>query len=256
MQRLEKLATEGNSILCFGIDPGGEEKDVYKYYTSIADVLLERGLVSAIKPNYAYFAAQGFPGLKVLKNIIDRYRGRTFVILDAKRGDIGRSSDAYAREAFDFWEADAVTVSPYMGSDSVKPFLQKGKVVYVLGRTSNAGAKDFQELKLKNGKCVYEEVCEKAASWGAGLVVGATSSTALGKAVEAAGKDTPLLIPGIGKQGGSFDVLKALKGNPFIHRVNSSSSIAQAWRKRKGGPVEAAAKEAEFLNKEINKRIF
>ena len=256
VRRLEKLATENNSILCFGIDPSGEEKDVYKYYTSIVDGLLGKGLISAIKPNYAYFAAQGFSGLKVLKKIIDRYKGKTFVILDAKRGDIGRSSDAYAHEAFDFWEGDAVTVSPYMGSDSVKPFLQKGKIVYVLGRTSNAGAKDFQELKLKNGKYVYEEVCAKAASWGAGLVIGATSSTALGKVVKIVGKNTPLLIPGIGKQGGSFDILKALKGNPFIHRVNSSSSIAQAWRKRKGGPVEAAVKEAEFLNKEINKRIF
>ncbi len=256
MQTLEKLATESNSILCFGIDPGGEEKDIYSYYTEIADRLVEERLVSAIKPNYAYFAAQGFGGLKVLKRIVERYSEKTFVILDAKRGDIGRSSDAYAREAFDFWGADAVTVSPYMGSDSVKPFLQKGKIVYVLGRTSNAGAADFQELKLKNGKCVYEEVCAKAASWGAGLVVGATSSSALGKVVKAAGRNTPLLIPGIGRQGGSFDVLKALKGNPFIHRVNSSSSIAQAWRKRKGGPVEAAAKEAEFLNREINKRIF
>ena len=255
-ERLEKFATENNSILCFGIDPNGEEKDIYKYYTSIVDALLERGLVSAIKPNYAYFAARGFNGLKVLKRVMERYEGKTFVILDAKRGDIGRSSDAYSREVFDFWGADAVTVSPYMGSDSVGPFLQKGKVVYVLGRTSNPGAKDFQELKLKNGKYVYEEVCRKAASWGAGLVVGATSSTALGKVVKGVGKDTPLLIPGIGKQGGSFDVLKVLRGNPFIHRVNSSSSIAQAWRKRKGGPVEAAVKEAEFLNTKINKRVF
>jgi len=251
-----EIAKKNKSILCFGIDPTGEEKDVYKYYSSIADELIDKKLVSAIKPNYAYFSAMGFAGLKILKKIIDRYRKKTFVIVDAKRGDIGRSSEAYSQEVFDFWEADAVTVSPYMGEDSVKPFLQNDKVVYVLGRTSNPGAKDFQELKLENGKHLYEEVCRKAASWGAGLVVGATSSTALGNVVRIVGKDTPLLIPGIGRQGGSFDVLEALKHNPFIHRVNSSSGIAQAWRKRRGNPVDAAVKEAEFLAEEINKRIF
>ena len=253
-EKLE-IAKKNKSILCFGIDPTGEEKDIYKYYTSITDELLDKKLISAIKPNYAYFAAMGLAGLKTLKKIIDRYRDKTFIILDAKRGDIGRSSEAYSREVFDFWGADAVTVSPYMGEDSVKPFLQKGKVVYVLGRTSNPGAKDFQELKLENGEYLYEEVCRKAASWGTGLVIGATSSTAFGNVVKIVGKNTPLLIPGIGKQGGSFDVLEALKNNPFIHRVNSSSGIAQAWRKRGGNPVDAAVKEADYLVEEINKRI-
>ncbi len=256
VKKLEELAKKNNSILCFGIDPTGEERDVYKYYTSIADALIERKLISAIKPNYAYFAAMGFNGLKILKKIIDRYIKETFVILDAKRGDIGKSSEAYAREVFDFWGADAVTVSPYMGEDSVRPFLRDGRVVYLLGRTSNPGAKDFQELRLENGSFLYEEICRKAAVWGAGIVVGATSQEALQKVVNIVGNNTPFLIPGIGAQGGSLEILSVLKENPFIHRVNSSSGIAYAWRKRGGNPVEAAVKEAEFLTKEINKQIY
>jgi len=254
LRKLEKKAVEAGSILCFGMDPKAGMGDVAGYYSSIADALLEESLISAIKPNYAYFAALGFDGLHALKQIIDRYREKTFVILDAKRGDIGKSSEAYAREAYEFWGADAVTVAPYMGEDSIAPFIREGKVAYVLGRTSNPGAKDFEELKCGKGK-VYEKVCAKAARMGAGLVVGATSD-ALPRVVKLVGKDVPMLVPGIGAQGGDFDVLKALRENPMIHRVNSSSSIAFAWEKKGGKPEKAAVKEAEFLNKEIGKRVF
>lgn len=253
LRKLEKKAVEAGNILCFGIDPRPME-DVAGYYSSITDALLEENLISAIKPNYAYFAALGFDGLHALKQIIDRYKEKTFVILDAKRGDIGKSSEAYAREAYEFWGADAVTVAPYMGGDSIAPFLREGKIAYVLGRTSNPGAKDFEELKVGKQR-VYEKVCSKAAEMGAGLVVGATSE-ALPGIVKLVGKDVPLLVPGIGAQGGDFDVLKALKGNPFIHRINSSSSIAFACEKKGGKPEEAAKKEAEFLNKEIGKKVF
>jgi len=254
LRKLEKKAVETGSILCFGIDPKEGMGDVAGDYSSITDALLEENLISAIKPNYAYFAALGFEGLHALKQIIDRYREKTFVILDAKRGDIGKSSDAYAREAYEFWGADAVTVAPYMGEDSISPFIREGKIAYVLGRTSNPGAKDFEELKVGKEK-VYEKVCAKAAKMGAGLVVGATSD-ALPGIVKLVGKDVPMLIPGIGAQGGDFDVLKALKGNPFIHRINSSSSIAFAYEKKGGKPEEAAKREAEFLNREIGKRVF
>ncbi len=255
LEKVEKLAVDAGSILCFGIDPRFGMEDVVGHYSGIADALLEEHLISAVKPNYAYFGAMGFEGLKALRGIIERYRGKTFVILDAKRGDIGKSSEAYAREAYEFWGADAVTVAPYMGRDSIAPFVREGKIVYVLGRTSNAGAKDFEELKCGK-EYVYEKVCAKAAKMGTGLVVGATSRDALGRIVKLVGKDVPMLIPGIGAQGGSFEVLEALKGNPFIHRVNSSSSIAFAHEKRGGSPEQAARKEAEFLNKEIGKRVF
>ncbi|MFP3950095.1 MAG: orotidine-5'-phosphate decarboxylase [Candidatus Micrarchaeia archaeon] len=251
-EKLKKLAEETKSILCFGMDPVKSrlKEGIVPYFSEITDALLEENLISAIKPNYAYFAADGFDGLFALKELIDRYKSRTFVILDAKRGDIGKSSEAYASEVYDFWGADAATVSPYMGKDSVEPFLRNGKLAYLLGRTSNPGAKDFQEPDL------YKEVFKKAGEWGTGLVVGATSE-AVPEAVELAGKGTPLLIPGIGAQGGSFETLSALKENPFIHRVTSSSAIAYAHEKEKNSsPETAAKKEAEKTLQQINSQLF
>ena len=258
LEKLESLATETNSLLCFGIDPvkSRMKAETVPYFSEIVDALLEENLISAIKPNYAYFAAVGFDGLFALKELIDRYKSKTFVILDAKRGDIGKSSEAYAEEAYSFWGADAATVSPYMGKDSVMPFVQKNKLAYMLGRTSNPGAADFQEKILKETKApFYEDVFSKARDWGTGLVVGATSDT-IPKAVEIAGKDTPLLIPGIGAQGGSFNTLHALQGNPFIHRVNSSSAIAYAHEGSKETPVNAAVAEAKKTKEKINSIVF
>ncbi|MBD3389813.1 orotidine-5'-phosphate decarboxylase [Candidatus Micrarchaeota archaeon] len=250
-EKLKRLAEETKSILCFGIDPvkSRMKDEIVPYFSEIADSLLEENLISAIKPNYAYFAAEGFDGLFALKELIDRYKPKTFVILDAKRGDIGKSSEAYASEVYDFWGADAVTISPYMGEDSVKPFFREGRLPYLLGRTSNPGARDFQEPDI------YKEVFRKAGEWGAGLVVGATSE-AIPEAVSLAGKETPLLIPGIGAQGGSFAPLSALKENPFIHRVNSSSAIAYAHEKEKISPKEAAKKEAKKTLERINSQLF
>ena len=153
-----------------------------QFYSAITDALLDENQISAIKPNYAYFAQYGFDGLRALKNIIEQYQNRTFVILDGKRGDIGKSSEAYSREVYDFWGADACTVSPYLGADSIAPFMRDGKLAYVLCRTSNEGATDFQELKIGK-KYLYEMVAEKAVGWGGntngscGLVVGATSDS-------------------------------------------------------------------------------
>jgi orotidine-5'-phosphate decarboxylase len=256
LEKLRKLAEENKSILCFGIDPvkSRMKAEIVPYFSEITDALLEENLISAIKPNYAYFAAEGFDGLFALREIISRYRNRTLVILDAKRGDIGRSSEAYASEAFDFWQADALTVSPYMGADSVKPFLREGKLAYMLGRTSNPGARDFQEKKLGKGT-LYSEVFRKAKEWGTGLVVGATSD-AIPEAVKLAGKDTPILVPGIGAQGGSFKPLAALRANPFIHRVNSSSAIAYAHEKSGESPAKAALREARETLEKINSSIF
>ena len=138
LRKLEKTAVEAGNILCFGIDPK-PMKDIVGYYSSITDALLEENLISAIKPNYAYFGALGFDGLHALKQIIDRYREKTFVILDAKRGDIGKSSEAYAREAYEFWGADAVTVAPYMGEDSISPFIKEGKMRMCSGARATPG---------------------------------------------------------------------------------------------------------------------
>ena len=133
---LRDSARERQSMVCFGLDPvlesmpeslmqPREERIVY-YFTQIIDAALaEKQSIGALKPNYAYFAQYGFDGLRALQTLISQYKGRLPIILDAKRGDIGRSSEAYAKEVFDFWNADATTVSPYMGYDSVLPFLER-----------------------------------------------------------------------------------------------------------------------------------
>ncbi len=250
-------AEQVKTILCFGIDPVMEKippGEVVSYFAEITDTLLDEKQIAAIKPNYAYFAQYGFDGLHALKTICDRYKNKVPIILDGKRGDIGKSSDAYARELYGFWKADAVTVSPYMGSDSVKPFLRDGKLVYMLCRTSNAGASDFQELKVGK-KFLYELVAAKALEWNTGLVVGATSDS-IKRIVKITKNKSPLLIPGVGSQGGDLEmVLEAIKSNLAIHRINASSSIAYAYEKHGGAPPDAALKEAYTLN-DVIRRYF
>ncbi len=249
------------TILCFGIDPvldkiksekTGVKEKIEDYYFRIADRLIAEKQIVAIKPNYAFFAQYGFDGLYALKSIMDRYRGKVEIILDGKRGDIGKTSEAYSKEAFDFWGADALTVSPYMGEDSVKPFLREGKIIYMLCRTSNKGAENFQELKSK-GKRFYELVAAKSVEWNTGLVVGATSDS-IKRIIKITGGQVPLLIPGVGAQGGDLEmVMKAVRRNPHIHRINSSSGIAFAYEKRGGPPEDAALAEAKGLNAQMKK---
>ncbi|MFH1685237.1 MAG: orotidine-5'-phosphate decarboxylase [Candidatus Micrarchaeota archaeon] len=256
-EKLTKLANENKTILCFGVDPnlekipGGKVESIVPYFQNIIDKLLDENEISAIKPNYAFFAQYGFDGLHALKEIME-YRDKVPIILDFKRGDIGKTSTAYAKEAYDFWGADAATISPYMGEDSVKPFLREEKLAYMLCRTSNKGASDFQELEC-NGKFLYEKVLEKAIEWNCGIVVGATSD-AITKIVATTKNEIPMLIPGIGAQGGDLEmVMKAIEGNVAIHRINASSSIAYAHEKHDGTPDEAALKEAQKLNETIRK---
>jgi orotidine-5'-phosphate decarboxylase len=263
---LRKSAQERKTILCFGIDPrlervnvgsasGAVQERIGPFFYEITDKLLEENEIAAIKPNYAYFAQYGFDGLYVLEALINRYKNKIPIILDAKRGDIGNSSAAYANEAYNFWGADAVTVHPYMGEDSVKPFVRKGKLPYMLCRTSNPGASDFEELTVGR-KRVYEYVAEKAVEWGTGIVVGATSDSIKKIVKITKGKDVPMLIPGIGTQGGDLEmVLKVLSqgsGLP-IHRINASSSIAYAFKKTGGDPAVAALEETRKLNEKIRK---
>ncbi len=229
---MEEIAKENRTVLCFGIDPDISKLnidvvDISGHYQDMVDMLLDEKEISAIKPNYAFFAQYGFEGLYNLENIIQHYRGKIPVILDAKRGDIGKTGLAYAKEVYDFWQADAVTLHPYMGHDSVEPFLREGKIAYIQCRNSNPGAKDFQELACGD-ELLYEKVARKAVEWKCGIVVGATSD-AIKRIVKITENRVPMLIPGIGAQGGDLEmVMEAIKPNPYIHRINASSSIAFA----------------------------
>lgn len=269
---LENTAIRNNSIVCFGIDPIIERipvkgsdigKTIVRFYTEILAAVA--GEIGAVKPNYAFFAQYGFPGLRALETIIAAAKKKKLpVILDAKRGDIGKSSEAYSKEVFEAWKADAVTVSPYMGSDSVAPFISycgKGKGVYVLVRTSNPGANDLQRLGTETGRKLFMETAANVIKWhkpGVGAVVGATNIAELEKIAKffaAAKKKIPLLIPGVGAQGGSAkDVtatLKKINSDIRIHRINSSSGISYAYEDLGGDYAEAAAKAVKKLNSEV-----
>ncbi|MEM2137534.1 MAG: orotidine-5'-phosphate decarboxylase [Candidatus Anstonellaceae archaeon] len=278
LELLSDSAKERQSIVCFGLDPDlqqmphsalGREERIVQFFSEIIDASLQQPKsIGALKPNYAYFAQYGFDGLRALKSLIDKYKGKLPIILDAKRGDIGKSSEAYAKEAFDFWNADALTVSPYMGFDSVSPFLERckaGRGAYILCRTSNSGAADFQTQLTENRKPLYMEVAHKMAKWhvpGMGAVLGATALEELEAVLWLfydSKKQLPLLIPGVGSQGGSASetakTLRSIWQETFpLHRINSSSGIAYAYKKAGTEDFAGAAlEEIKKLNAEIGK---
>jgi orotidine-5'-phosphate decarboxylase len=214
---------------------------------------------AAFKPNIGYYHALDNPregsfdgslALARILDMVDSYFPNTPVILDSKRGDIARSSINYAHEAFDIWKTDAVTVSPYMGSDSVLPFLDQEHAeqgMYILNRTSNPGGKDLQQLTVvdevdeKELYPLYIAVAHTIARWSKtnsniGAVVGATHLQELKEIAHYfAPKGIPLLIPGVGSQGASAQVtVQSLRdvGYPVeLARINSSSALTHPWKK-------------------------
>lgn len=219
-QMLQAVAQRQNSMLCVGLDPEpskfpgawkGDASRIFDFCAAIADAT--RDLVCAFKPQIAYFAAhRAEDQLERLMAHIRRNAPDVPVILDAKRGDIGSTAEQYAREAFVRYQADAVTLSPFMGFDSIEPYLSySDKGLILLCRTSNAGGSDLQAQRLVNedgtpGERVYERVAHLAAgAWNRtgqlGLVVGATFPQELARVRELA-PTLPLLVPGVGAQGG------------------------------------------------------
>jgi len=278
-EMLKNSAREGNSIVCMGADPVIEkipvekasiEEKIFSFYSEIIRVCKEENcLPGAVKPNYAFFAQYGFDGLKALKRFCELAKEENMIlILDAKRGDIGKTSEAYARECFAFWKADATTVNPFMGSDSVRPFIkwaeENGNGCYVLNRTSNEGAKEFQNQRIGE-KELFKLVSEKIIEWGKqakgnlGSVVGATSTKELEeitKIFSKAENQVPLLIPGVGAQGGTAEevteTLRRVGYDLSIVRINASSSINYAFEKEQSTDFAgAAAREIKGLNKEM-----
>jgi len=255
---LESRIEACKNPVCFGLDPvlslipaeaASPEEKIRKFYFDILEEFLKRNIMPAVvKPNSAYYECVSVKAMQVLAEIIKVYREEGMpVILDAKRGDIGKSSEAYAKAAYDVYSANAVTVSPWMGSDSVKPFLREENGIYVLLRTSNKGAADFQDLELASQeKKAYKAVAQKILEWdngGIGAVVGATNTHELAEIANFfAGrkKEIPFLIPGVsipgvpGGQGGDArEVVSALRDGGFkrnIHVLNSSSGLSYAWQ--------------------------
>lgn len=241
-------------MLCVGLDPDSARfpevvhGSVFDFCRAIVDATAD--LVCAFKPQIAYFSAVGAePELERLCAYIRSEHPHVLLILDAKRGDIGSTAEQYAREAFDRYGAQVVTVNPYMGTDTVEPYLRHPDgAVFVLCRTSNPGSGDFQNL-LVDGEPLYLHVARRVATeWNeigdCGLVVGATYPAELAH-VRAIVGDLPLLVPGIGAQGGDIEatVAAGATADGFGMVVNSSRAILYA----SGGTdfADAARAEAE-----------
>ena len=224
-----------------------------------------KDIVCAYKPNIAFYEAEGVSGLQALASTVSyiyRVAPDIPVILDAKRADIGNTNNGYVAAAFDLLKVDAITVSPYLGEEALKPFLDRAdKGIIVLCRTSNPGAGEFQDLYVTDGITpLYQYVARKVVSkWNkngnCGLVVGATTPEELEQIRRIVGDDMPILIPGIGAQGGDLEkTVKAginSRGAGII--INSSRGIIFA---SSGADfAEKAGEEARKLNDEINKII-
>jgi len=264
IEKYHAAVQQNKSLVCVGLDTSPElipqGMSVLDFNKAIIDATAD--LVCCYKPNMAFYEAQGQAGWETLLLTMHYVPKNIPVILDAKRADIGNTSEAYARAVFTQLKADAVTVSPYLGFDSVEPFFKnKDYFAFLLCRTSNKGAADFQSLPCEyEGKKrpLYEIVAEKAEKWNAnkniGLVVGATYPEEL-RDIRQAHPDLTLLIPGVGAQGGDlkqavhFGVNKNLSGIA----INSSRQIIYASK----GPdfAQAARKAALTLRDEINKHL-
>jgi orotidine 5'-phosphate decarboxylase subfamily 2 len=216
--KLDQAIAKNNSLLCVGLD-ATKEDNILEFNRSIINAT--KDLVCAYKPNIAFYERFGIKGLTALIKTIELIQETNIpVILDAKRGDIGNSSAAYADSAFKVFQADAITVNPYMGYDSLEPFIEyQDKGIFILCLTSNPGAKDFESG-------IYKNVARKAKEWNKygnlGLVVGATKPEEL-KEISEIATDLPLLIPGVGAQGG--DLSAAVKNGGKRPIINASRSI-------------------------------
>ncbi len=255
---LSDASTRNRSLLCVGLDPDPAKlsnRDVLEFNKAIIDATSD--LVCAYKPNLAFYEAMGIRGLQILKKTIDYIPKDIPVIGDAKRGDIGNTAAAYAKALFDFYKFDAVTLNPYLGFDSIEPFLNyNGKGVFVLCRTSNKSASDFQDLEDNYGMKFYQSVALRANDWNSsgniGLVVGATYPEEL-KQIRKICPDMPILIPGIGAQGGDLEL--SVK---YGVDKNSEKAIIVAARQvlyasKAPDYAEAARAVARELRDNINK---
>ncbi len=258
----DAIRTNG-SMLCIGLDsqlnkmPGflqAYSNGLLNFNCSIIEATQD--IVSSYKLNFAFYEQYGAEGFEIMKKTFDYIPRDLLKIADCKRGDIGNTSYAYASACYDYFGADAVTVSPYMGHDSVKSFLDfPEKLVFILARTSNSGANDFQSLDC-GGEPLYAKVVRKCLEWGSpnniGFVAGATFPDELAK-LRSIAPDNVFLIPGIGTQGGNLNaVMKANNHGTAI--INVSRAIIYASESDDFAVV--ARGTAESYRKSINNALY
>ena len=263
-ERMDAACAANQSLVCVGLDPDPAlmpTEDVFEFNKAIVDATHD--LVCVYKPNIAFYEALGLVGLRTLEQTIQHIRQvapGVILLCDAKRGDVGNTAAAYARAMFDVWGFDAVTVNPYLGGDAVQPFLEyRSRGVFILCRTSNPGAGDFQDaLVACNGgvqRPLYQVVALQAREWNqhgnAGLVVGATYPQEL-EQVRSLCPEMPFLIPGIGSQEGDLEQSVRLGADAHGRRAVLNSSRGIIYASRGSDFAEAARQATRRLRDSIN----
>ncbi len=265
MKREEIIAeiNRKKSFLCVGLDT--DITKIPKFLLEFDDPVFEfnkriidatKQYCVAYKPNIAFYEAMGVKGWNSLEKTLNYIPKNIFTIADAKRGDIGNTAALYAKTFFESYPFDSVTVAPYMGVDSITPFLQhENKWTILLGLTSNAGSKDFQTEKMLDNEYLYERVLKVSKRWGSinntMYVVGATKAESLAN-IRKIIPNHFLLVPGLGAQGGSLEeVVKYGINNDIGLLVNSSRGIIYAGNKE--GFDELASERAMKIQKEMTK---
>lgn len=264
IEKLKAAQTTAHSYLCVGLDPDSSKfpaglsdssADLLAFCTAITDATAD--LVSAYKPNLAFFLAQGAAGIDALQQVIAHIPSHIPIILDAKFGDMDNTATHYATFAFEYLQADAVTLSPYLGSDAIRPFMRyPGKLAFVLARSSNVEGNEFQTWPTSE-QPLYQHVVEYMKALSAsfpgqiGLVVGATHPDEIGQ-IRALAPDLPFLIPGVGAQGG--DLTSGVKNGPTQGGIGPLINVSRAilYAGQDANFASAAREAAIVLNHEIN----
>ena len=261
IDKLQKVQRKNRSLLCVGLDTdpaklphhlGASGKAVLKFNREIIEATSD--LVCAFKLNLAFYEALGEKGWHILHETLALIPKSVVTIGDGKRGDIGNTAERYASALYDELHFDAATVNPYLGFDSVEPFIRSAEHgAFVLALTSNTGSNDFQRLII-HGRPLYEKIAQATLKWNTkqniGLVVGATHPAEL-KPIRDLTPTMPILIPGIGSQGGDLEsaVRFGCDKNGFLAVINASRSILYASSGRDF--AEAARAEAHQLRKQM-----
>ena len=263
-EKLLDIVQENNSLLCVGLDIDSEKipnflfkssSDPYfEFNKSIIDAT--KDIVCSYKLNMAFYEVLGIDGFILLEKTIKYIPKNILIILDGKRNDIGNTAKKYAKAFFETFHADAITINPYLGKDGIAPFLEyKDKCSFILCRTSNPSAGDFQDLNFAN-KPLFSIVATKIKEWNVydncGAVVGATYPNELKIIRKKLGDNVPLLIPGIGRQGGSIPITVkyGTNKNKEMAIINSSRGIIYSGDDQ--AFADSARKSALLLKNEIN----
>ena len=263
-EKLLNIVHKNNSLLCVGLDVDRNKLPNFLFETESYPYLFfnksiidnTKDLVCAYKLNMAFYEVLGKEGLNLLQKTIEYIPKDVFVILDGKRNDIGNSASKYAEALFEIFNADAVTVNPYLGRDSIVPFLEyKDKCSFILCRTSNPSATDFQDVSVSKIP-LYQMIASKIKEWNVysncGAVVGATYPNELKTIRDILDDDIPILIPGVGKQGGGVQqaVKNGTNSSGDMAVINSSRGIIYAGSNENF--AEKARNAASLLRDQIN----